>query len=113
MAKPFRILSIDGGGIRGLIPALVLAEFERQTGRPIADCFDLIAGTSTGGILALGLTLPGAGGPPKYQALDLADLYFKEGPRIFDESLGRRLTNPMGLRIAKYPPSGIEGVLQD
>ena len=113
MAKPFRILSIDGGGIRGLIPALVLAELEQQTGRPVADCFDLIAGTSTGGILALGLTLPGAGGRPKYQALELADLYLKEGPRIFDESLGRRLTNPMGLRIAKYPPSGIEGVLQD
>lgn len=113
MQKPFRILTIDGGGIRGLIPALVLAELERQTGRSIADCFDLIAGTSTGGILALGLTRPGPDGKPRYQARDLADLYLKEGPRIFDESLGRRLTNPMGLRVAKYPPSGIEGVLAD
>ena len=49
-----KILSIDGGGIRGLIPALVLAEIEKRTGRAVADCFDLIAGTSTGGILALG-----------------------------------------------------------
>lgn len=113
MNRPFRILSIDGGGIRGLIPALVLTELERQTGRAIADCFDLIAGTSTGGILALGLTRPGTGGRPKYQAQDLANLYLKEGQRIFDESLGRRLTNPMGLRVAKYPPSGIEGVLAD
>jgi patatin-like phospholipase/acyl hydrolase len=113
MNRPYRILSIDGGGIRGLIPALVLAELERQTGRAVADCFDLIAGTSTGGILALGLTRPGEGGRPKYQAQDLANLYLREGPRIFDESFGRHLTNPMGLRVAKYPPSGIEGVLTD
>ena len=50
-----KILSIDGGGIRGLIPALVLAEVERRTGRRIGDCFDLIAGTSTGGIIACAL----------------------------------------------------------
>lgn len=112
MPNPFRILSIDGGGIRGLIPALVLAELERQTGRAVADCFDLIAGTSTGGILALGLAKPGEGGRPRYSAQDLADLYLKEGSRIFNESPWRRLTNPMGLRAAKYPSDGIEAVLQ-
>jgi patatin-like phospholipase/acyl hydrolase len=111
MAKPFRVLSIDGGGIRGLIPALVLAELERQTGRAIADCFDLIAGTSTGGILALGLARPGQGGRPNYSAQDLADLYSKEGSRIFSTSPWRRFTNPMGLRAAKYSAEGIEGVL--
>lgn len=111
MPKPFRILSIDGGGIRGLIPALVLAELERRTGRPVSECFDLIAGTSTGGILALGLAVPGQGSRPRYSAQDLADLYLKEGARIFDESLWRRITNPMGLRAAKYPSSGIEAVL--
>lgn len=113
MPKPLRILSIDGGGIRGLIPALVLAELERQTGRAVADCFDLIAGTSTGGILALGLAVPGEGGRPHYSAQDLAGLYLKEGGRIFDESLWRRLTNPMGLRAAKYPSDGLEGVLAE
>ena len=112
MPSPFRILSIDGGGIRGLIPALVLAEFERQTGRAIADCFDLIAGTSTGGILALGLAKPGEDGRPRYSAQDLADLYQQEGARIFDGNIWRRLTNPMGLRVAKYPSDGIEAVLQ-
>ncbi len=111
MSKPFRILSIDGGGIRGLIPALVLAEIEKRTGRAIADCFDLIAGTSTGGILALGLACPGLDGRPRYSALDLAELYGKEGPRIFGASTWRRLTNPMGLRSAKYSSKGIEGVL--
>ena len=53
-----KILTIDGGGIRGLIPALVLAEIERRTGRPISSLFDLVAGTSTGAILACGLTRP-------------------------------------------------------
>jgi len=111
MPKPFRILSIDGGGIRGLIPALVLAELERRTGRAVSKCFDLIAGTSTGGILALGLAMPGQDGRPRYSAEDLAGLYLKEGARIFDESLWRRITNPMGLRAAKYPSQGIEDVL--
>src|ERR1039458_3929071 len=55
---PIKILSIDGGGIRGIIPALVLARIEQLTNRPIARLFDLVAGTSTGGILALGLTIP-------------------------------------------------------
>ena len=52
------ILSIDGGGIRGIIPATFLAEFEKRTGQPICALFDIIAGTSTGGILAATLTLP-------------------------------------------------------
>lgn len=73
------VLSIDGGGIRGLIPALVLQRIEEETGTPTADLFDLIAGTSTGGILALGLTLPddgeGAEESPRYTAQNLADLY--------------------------------------
>lgn len=108
-----RILSIDGGWIRGLIPALVLAELERQTGKAIADCFDLIAGTSTGGILALGLTRPGPDGRPQYRAQDLADLYLREGGRIFHEGLWRHVTNPMGIRDEKFAAEGIEGVLAE
>ena len=53
----YRILSIDGGGIRGIIPAIVLAEIEKRTQKPIYQLFDLIAGTSTGGLLASGLTI--------------------------------------------------------
>ena len=55
MAPAFKVLAVDGGGIRGIIPALVLAEIEARTTRPISDLFDLFAGTSTGGIIALGL----------------------------------------------------------
>ncbi|WP_255990900.1 hypothetical protein [Chitinolyticbacter albus] len=52
-----RILSIDGGGIRSLIPALVLAEIETHTGKSAAQAFDLIAGTSTCGTLAPGFAI--------------------------------------------------------
>src|SRR5260370_9929316 len=78
--RRFRILSIDGGGIRGIFPAAVLAGLERQFtgGSSIASYFDLVAGTSTGGILALGL---GAG----YTAADLFDLYVTRGNEIFPE----------------------------
>lgn len=86
---PFRLLSIDGGGIRGLIPALVLAHIERQVGRPICDLFEAIAGTSTGGILALGLARPG--GDLKTRAAELVDLYRGDGATIFVEDLGRRV----------------------
>lgn len=76
--RRFRILSIDGGGIRGIFPAAVLAELERRYtgGRSIASCFDLVAGTSTGGIIGLGLA---AG----YTATELRDLYVQRGDEIF------------------------------
>ena len=87
MVYKYKILSIDGGGVRGIIPAMVLAEIERRTGRPIADSFDMIAGTSTGGILALGLTKPSDRHEyqPQYSASDLINLYRIEGKRIFQE----------------------------
>jgi patatin-like phospholipase/acyl hydrolase len=101
-----RILSIDGGGIRGLIPALVLAHLERITATPAASLFDLIAGTSTGGILALGL----AHGIP---AARLVSLYETHGGAIFSRSLLRRLATLGGLREEKYSAGGLERLLQD
>lgn len=58
MAKQFKktVLSIDGGGIRDIIPAMVLKYIEEHIGKRISDMFNVIAGTSSGGILALGLT---------------------------------------------------------
>ena len=79
-----KILSIDGGGIRGIIPAMVLAEIEERTGVPTARNFDLIAGTSTGGILALGLSRPDNEGNPQLTAADLANIYRERGEEIFN-----------------------------
>jgi len=105
-----KVLSIDGGGIRGIIPAMVLAEIERRTGRPTAEMFDLVAGTSTGGILTLGLTKPGQGGAPEYSARELIDLYEKEGGKIFFIPVWHRIHSVGGLAEEKYPSKGIEEV---
>jgi predicted acylesterase/phospholipase RssA len=102
-----RVLAIDGGGIRGLIPALVLAEIERRTGRRIAQLFDLIAGTSTGGILACAL-----GRPDPLPAAEVAGLYEEEGPKIFDRSLIKRITSADGYLDERYDDTGLVAALQ-
>lgn len=109
--SPVRILSIDGGGIRGIIPALVLARIEKLTNRPIAQLFDLVAGTSTGGILALGLTIPKFPGRPIYAAQEFVRMFEREGPRIFSRSLVRALVTSDSLFWKKYSSHGIEEVL--
>ncbi len=110
---PIRILAIDGGGIRGVIPAMVLAELEKLGRTPISQLFDLIAGTSTGGILALGLTLPSSDGRPAHSAADLVGLYEREGQRIFDGGFAHRVRSGWSLLRQKYPSSGLEDVLQE
>jgi hypothetical protein len=100
------ILSIDGGGIRGLIPALVLAEFERRSERPTAELFNLIAGTSTGGILACALAKQDA-----LSAERLVDLYQDEGPKIFDRTVWQRIHSVEGLADEKYDDDGLEEAL--
>jgi predicted acylesterase/phospholipase RssA len=86
-----RILAIDGGGIRGIVPAVILEALETQSGKSISELFDVIAGTSTGGILALGLSAPRAphSKDAKHSAAALADLYVSEGPRIFPKHPSR------------------------
>src|SRR5215213_3072193 len=108
-----KVLSIDGGGIRGIIPAIVLAEIERRTGKRIAEMFDLLAGTSTGGILALGLTKPGQDGGPEYSAKKLIDLYETEGGKIFSIPVWHRIKSAGGLTEEKYPAKGIEEVAKE
>lgn len=86
--REFRILAVDGGGIRGVFPAAFLAALESSlcAGQPVGDFFELITGTSTGGLIALGL---GAG----RSAGELQQLYIDRGPEIFppypDTALGR------------------------
>ena len=101
-----KLLAIDGGGIRGLIPALVLAEIERRCGRRIHELFDLIAGTSTGAILACALAEP-----DPLPAARIANLYVEEGPRIFDRSLLKRITSADGLIDERYESGGLVDTL--
>ena len=107
-----KILSIDGGGIRGVVPAVVLTEIERRTQRPAAETFDLIAGTSTGGILTLGLTAPARSGKAKYRAADLLKLYETEGSTIFRHDAWHRVWAMENLLEEKYSCEGVERVLK-
>lgn len=111
--KPLKVLSIDGGGIRGVIPATVLATLESLTGKPVSELFDLIAGTSTGGILALALAKPDAHGKAQYSAADVVSLYENEGRRIFHEPAFAKVLSLGNLLDERYPSEGIEGVLDE
>ena len=97
-----KVLAIDGGGIRGLIPALVLAEIEHRTGRAIATMVDLIAGTSTGAIIACALARPNA-----MSATRIAAAYERDGPRIFDRSLIKVITSVGGFADERYDARGL------
>ena len=112
--KTFNVLSIDGGGIRGIIPAMILKKIEKETERSIYDLFDLIAGTSTGGIIALALTMPDPDckGKPKHTAKDLVNLYKDQGYFIFNRPDWYKNLSLNGCIFPKYPKSGIKTVLK-
>jgi uncharacterized protein len=105
-----RILTIDGGGVRGIIPAVVLGEIERRTGRHPSELFDVIAGTSTGSLLATSMIIPGEDGRPKYRAASSADAYEAFAPKIFPRE---RWLQIRGLVREKYSAAGLEKALQE
>ena len=120
-----RILSIDGGGIRGIIPGQILVileeKIQKKTGNSearIADYFDLIAGTSTGGILTCAYLAPaeeisGQELRPKFTASQVVDLYLKRGGDIFSVSFGHKLRTFGGVFDEMYPVSELEKALTD
>lgn len=117
-----RILSIDGGGVRGIIPGQILVSLEQKlqakTGNPnarIADYFDLIAGTSTGGILGCGYLYPDGNTParPKYSAQKVVDLYLENGTKIFSIPFWYKVKTLNGLLDAKYPVDNLEKVFKE
>jgi predicted acylesterase/phospholipase RssA len=104
MDETIRILSIDGGGIRGIIPAIVLREILGDL--RAQDAFHMIAGTSTGGILACGLAKPGPLSPQT-----LLDLYVDHGGEIFDRPWWRALPGA-NLVEPRYSPADLERYLK-
>jgi hypothetical protein len=106
--RPFRILAIDGGGICGILPASILAELERRFlgGASIAPYFDMIAGTSTGGIIALGLA-------HDKTAREIRDVYLERGGLIFPPAgpLGRLLRGLRRVARYKYDSRALEDEL--
>ena len=111
--KLVKILSLDGGGIRGVIMAMILTHIERQTGKPVSESFDLIAGTSAGGLLALGLTSPDEKGKPKYSAEDVADMYEYIAKTVFTRSYWSKIPLIGNLFGNKYTPVGAEKLIRE
>jgi uncharacterized protein len=102
-----KLLAIDGGGVRGLIPAIVLAEIERRTGRPAGALFDLVAGTSAGAIIACAVTKPSP-----LTAAEVAELFETEAAQIFDRSLLKRVISIGGLLDERYDSEGLVQTLR-
>lgn len=111
MAKRIKVLSIDGGGVYGIVSAMVLQELEKITAKPVAELFDFVSGTSTGGLITLGLTKPGINGKPRYTAADMVRLYETECQNIFSRSLLHKIRALGHLIDEKYPSNGIDDVL--
>jgi uncharacterized protein len=115
MAMPFRILSLDGGGIRGLVSAYMLLEIEKKLKEnnkpPIREYFDMIAGTSTGSILAAGIALG-------YSIEELINIYTDRGLEIFPyQNLfdwGRmKMLFKYGISAPKFSNEGLINVLKN
>src|SRR5437867_13030510 len=100
------VLSIDGGGIRGIIAARILMALRQIIGRELHEVFHLIAGTSTGGIIALGIATGANKGQP-FTPADLLQLYLVHGPRSFKKSWYRPVAE---LFHSKYAPQALEAV---
>ncbi|MEJ8476255.1 patatin-like phospholipase family protein [Roseibium algae] len=123
--KKHFILSIDGGGMRGLIPLRILESLEsrmahRGANIPMHQCFDLICGTSTGGLIAAGLSAPkpgGARGEAAATISELRDFYERDAQDIFTHSIRKRLarfvTNPFGLFDERYDERPFEKLLKE
>lgn len=117
-----RILSIDGGGIRGIIPGMFLVSLEERlknlSGNPnahLSEYFDFFSGTSTGGILIALILCPSDDDPkrPKYTAQEAVDIYLKHGTEIFSTSAWRRFLSRFGFLSELYDAVTFENILED
>jgi hypothetical protein len=113
--KMFNIYANDGGGYRGLFSAVMLSELEWKTNYPMAYMFDMLAGTSTGGIIAAGLSLPNPANPliPAYRAADLLELYTTQAVKIFSAQGRSKFASQFtfgGLAESKYTAQGKQAV---
>jgi len=114
----FKILSIDGGGLRGVIPVQILKHIENVTGRATVDMFDMFAGTSTGGLISSALTVRSDNNKQaRYSLDDVERIYLERGSEIFPvrnrlhkwyrEKAWSYLSRP------QFSPKGLQNVLDD
>lgn len=115
MSKPFLILSMDGGGLRGIVPVLILQKIEAITGKRIQEMFHLLAGTSTGGLIACALSVSDDGTKPLYNLQDVANMYINHGKEIFPpapKDIYQKLIGKLdSLFSPDYSPKGLDAIL--
>ncbi|MFV9838680.1 MAG: patatin-like phospholipase family protein [Aaplasma endosymbiont of Hyalomma asiaticum] len=104
------VLSIDGGGIRGIIAARVLCELEKIIQKPIGEIFNFFSGSSVGAIIAAALTTKTSNGKPLYRATEVFELLLKYGPVLFSTSMIRNLLSIFS--GARFSSSSMEKVLK-
>jgi len=122
--KKITILSIDGGGIRGIIPAVILQHIEKRFQTKmrklkknrkeykIGQIFDFAAGTSTGGILTCMYMFPNRSKNPRFNSDEVLDFYLTHGDEIFDKNIFTRIFNLGGLSDEKYSVENLENLLE-
>lgn len=119
MQKKIRILSLDGGGIRGIITCVILKFIEEQLQKhdhpdaKLGDYFDLIAGSSTGGLIAAILLFPDENNKAKFSVQEALTLYAEKGETIFNVSFWEHIINPFGLFNEKISETNLEKQLEE
>lgn len=111
----FSVLTIDGGGVKGVISARLLQEVEERTGKPVSELFDLIAGSSTGAILAAALAAPSSGNreKPRYSAEDMVEFYTQFAEKIFPANEFRQWKHLIPAMNGFFDPEPFETILKD
>lgn len=114
-SKEYFILSIDGGGSRGVVPATILKNLENDIGGSCAEVFDCISGTSTGSMIAAALTMPDPKkmNYPKYKAEDILEIYLDDIPKIFANSIFYSIKTLWGWYGPKYQKDYLENYLNE
>jgi patatin-like phospholipase/acyl hydrolase len=110
--KTIKILSIDGGGVKGIVSARILQEIEKRTKKHTTQLFSAAIGTSTGGLLVLGLALPNADGSPKNSAKDMVSVYKNYSKKIFKKTFLKNILSGYGLWGAKYDRENLDAILK-
>ncbi|HJD64843.1 MAG TPA: patatin-like phospholipase family protein [Rickettsia endosymbiont of Diachasma alloeum] len=112
IVKSNRILSLSGGGVKGIAELVVLAEIEERTGKSITELFPIITGTSVGGLIAGLLTIPKEPGSsePKYSAKQALEIFKEAAPQIFPNEL---LSGVKQVFTHKYSQKPLEKILDD
>ena len=108
-----RILSIDGGGTKGVIPAYFLKKLEYITEKPISELFDYIIGTSIGGIMAIGYAIPDKDANPAYNSQDMYNLIEDKIDDVMPKDWWSLFKNTGGFFYSKYDRDGLDKLLEE